>query len=227
MDEQQAVTPVRTRRRPSWAGRGHRAALEGLTLALVVSLGLLAGVGLSYGAWIWPGQQEEAPIAAASPDPSPPTELVVSETAPPTQPATEPSTQPMTEATEPETEPPTQPPTEPRQEEPAAVTEPPATEPPATEPPEPDFAVTGYILPNSSTEYLTWEDYASLSRWELVLARNEIFARHGRLFQNQDIQAYFNSCSWYEGTIAPEDFDTSVMNDIEVQNVRTLKAAEG
>ena len=111
----------------------------------------------------------------------------------------------------------------------SAVTEPPATEPPATEPPdpEPDFAVTGYILPNSSTEYLTWEDYASLSRWELVLARNEIFARHGRLFQNQDIQAYFNSCSWYEGTIAPEDFDTSVMNDIEVQNVRTLKAAEG
>ncbi|MEI3060447.1 MAG: hypothetical protein V8T29_07260 [Oscillospiraceae bacterium] len=83
MDEQQAVTPVRTRRRPSRAGRGHRAALEGLTLALVFSLGLLAGVGLSYGAWIWPGQQEEAPIAAASPDPSPPTELVVSETAPP------------------------------------------------------------------------------------------------------------------------------------------------
>ena len=166
MDEQQAVTPVRTRRRPSRAGRGHRAALEGLTLALVFSLGLLAGVGLSYGAWIWPGQQEEAPIAAASPDPSPPV-------------------------------------------------------------PAPDVAVTGYILPNRSTEYLTWEDYASLSRWELVLARNEIFARHGRLFQNQDIQAYFNSCSWYEGTIAPEDFDTSVMNDIEVQNVRTLKAAEG
>ena len=44
MDEQQAVTPVRTRRRPSWAGRGHRAALEGLTLALVFSLGLLAGI---------------------------------------------------------------------------------------------------------------------------------------------------------------------------------------
>lgn len=107
------------------------------------------------------------------------------------------------------------------------MTEPPPTEPPVTEPPKPDFAVTGYILPNSSTEYLTWEDYASLSRWEMVLARNEIFARHGRLFQNEDIQAYFNSCSWYKGTIAPEDFDTSVMSDIEVQNVRTLKAAEG
>ena len=60
-----------------------------------------------------------------------------------------------------------------------------------------------------------------------MLARNEIFARHGRRFQNQDIQAYFDSCSLYEGTIAPEDFDTSVMNDVEVQNVWTLKAAEG
>ncbi len=84
-----------------------------------------------------------------------------------------------------------------------------------------------HIAQQQSTEYLTWEDYAALSRWELVLARNEIFARHGRRFQNQDIQAYFDSCSWYEGTIAPEDFDTSVMNDVEVQNVWTLKAAEG
>ena len=48
MDEQQAVTPVRTRRRPSRAGRGHRAALEGLTLALVFSLGLLAGDSSSH-----------------------------------------------------------------------------------------------------------------------------------------------------------------------------------
>ena len=60
------MTPVRTRRRPSRAGRGHWAAPGGADLALVFSLGLLAGVGLSYGAWIWPGQQEEAPIAAAS-----------------------------------------------------------------------------------------------------------------------------------------------------------------
>lgn len=230
MDKQQALAPVRTRRRPPRAGRGQWIALQGLTLALVFSLGLLVGIGLSYGAWIWPGRQE-ASLAAALPEPSPPPAPEISETAPPTQPATEPPatlateppTQPVTEATAPETEPPT----EPRQEEPAAMTEPPPTEPPVTEPPKPDFAVTGYILPNSSTEYLTWEDYASLSRWEMVLARNEIFARHGRLFQNEDIQAYFNSCSWYKGTIAPEDFDTSVMSDIEVQNVRTLKAAEG
>ncbi len=217
MDKQQAA--VCMGRRPALAGRGARAAVQGLAFALIFSVGLLTGIGLSYGAWMGPGRQEapgtqllmEAP---AEPTAAPTTPM----TEPPTQPATEPPTQPATEATEPETEPATEPPTQPQQEEP------PATDPLASDV---EFAVTGYILPNSSTEYLTWEDYAALSCWELVLARNEIFARHGRRFQNQDIQAYFDSCSWYEGTVAPEDFDTSVMSDVEVQNVWTLKAAEG
>ena len=197
MDEQQAMVSGRAKGRPPMAGRGQRTAIMGLTLALVFSLGILVGIGLSYGTWVRPFSSPAAPPASE----------------PATQPPTEPVTQPVSE--------------------PGLVAEPAveeeATEPPATEPAssEPDGAVTGYILPNSSTEYLTWEDYGHLSLWELVLARNEIFARHGRLFHDPDIQAYFNSCSWYEGTVAPENFDTGVMSDIEVQNVWTLKAAEG
>ena len=49
-------------------------------------------------------------------------------------------------------------------------------------------------------------------------ARNEIYARHGRLFQDQQMQDYFNSCSWYSGQIAPEDFQESVLSDIERYN---------
>ena len=204
MDKQQAA--VCMGRRPALARRGERAVVQGLAFALIFSVGLLTGIGLSYGTWIGPGRQE-----------APGTQLLAEAPA-------EPTAAPTMSMTEPPTEPATEPPTEPQPEEPAVDTAPPATDPPASDG---EFAVTGYILPNSSTEYLTWEDYAALSRWELVLARNEIFARHGRRFQNQDIQAYFDSCSWYEGTIAPEDFDTSVMNDVEVQNVWTLKAAEG
>ncbi len=227
MDKQQAA--VCMGRRPALARRGERAVVQGLAFALIFSVGLLTGIGLSYGTWIGPGRQEAPGTQLLAEAPAEPTAApTMPMTEPPTQPATEPPTQPATEATEPatepETEPATEPPTEPQPEEPAVDTAPPATDPPASDG---EFAVTGYILPNSSTEYLTWEDYAALSRWELVLARNEIFARHGRRFQNQDIQAYFDSCSWYEGTIAPEDFDTSVMNDVEVQNVWTLKAAEG
>ncbi|MGM9640305.1 MAG: YARHG domain-containing protein, partial [Faecousia sp.] len=99
-------------------------------------------------------------------------------------------------------------------------TEPPATEPPATEPP-----ASAYIIPDSDSRYLSAEDYQYLSDWELVLARNEIFARHGRRFSNADIQEYFDGCSWYKGTIDPDDFDSSVFNDYELKNIQLLKAA--
>ena len=200
---------------------------HGLTLALVFSLGIWweSACPMERGPAVF--QSDAPPASAPGPDEEP--EVTKPATEPVTEPATEPTTEP---ATQPATQPPTEPVTQPVSEpglvaEPAVEEE--ATEPPATEPAssEPDGAVTGYILPNSSTEYLTWEDYGHLSLWELVLARNEIFARHGRLFHDPDIQAYFNSCSWYEGTVAPEDFDTGVMSDIEVQNVWTLKAAEG
>lgn len=233
MDEQQAMVSGRAKGRPPMAGRGQRTAIMGLTLALVFSLGILVGIGLSYGTWVRPFSSPAAPPASAPVEPDEEPEVTKPATEPVTEPATEPATEPTTEpATQPATQPPTEPVTQPVSEpglvaEPAVEEE--ATEPPATEPAssEPDGAVMGYILPNSSTEYLTWEDYGHLSLWELVLARNEIFARHGRLFHDPDIQAYFNSCSWYEGTVAPEDFDTGVMSDIEVQNVWTLKAAEG
>ena len=32
------------------------------------------------------------------------------------------------------------------------------------------------------------------------------------------MQAYFDACDWYQGTIEPEDFDESVLNDYEKAN---------
>lgn len=83
-----------------------------------------------------------------------------------------------------------------------------------------------YILPFSSTRLLTDEDIQGLSAWQLKVARNEIYARHGRLFTTQELQDYFNSREWYQGTIAPENFTDAMLTDIELANVRFLKAAE-
>jgi len=55
-----------------------------------------------------------------------------------------------------------------------------------------------YILANSSTELLTASDVENLTADELRLARNEIYARHGCYFEDEELQAYFESCSWYE-----------------------------
>ena len=48
-----------------------------------------------------------------------------------------------------------------------------------------------YILPNSDTVRLTRTDLQGLSKEELRLARNEIFARHGMIFGVEDLDTYF------------------------------------
>lgn len=75
-----------------------------------------------------------------------------------------------------------------------------------------------YILENSDSQYLTRLDLEGLSANDCRLARNELYARHGRRFNSEDIQNYFDSCSWYRGVIEPDDFQESILNDIEIAN---------
>lgn len=79
-----------------------------------------------------------------------------------------------------------------------------------------------YILPDSDSRYLTEDDLAGLSAEQCRLARNEIYARHGRRFQDAGLQLYFDSCSWYSGTIDPADFSDSVFNEYERANSRLI-----
>ena len=85
---------------------------------------------------------------------------------------------------------------------------------------------TGYILPNSDTSYLTEEDLKGLDAEQCRLARNEIYARRGRKFDDEGLQAYFNSCDWYTPMIEPDDFEESMLNDYEVANRDLIVAFE-
>jgi len=78
--------------------------------------------------------------------------------------------------------------------------------------------VKEYILPNSDKILITKEDLNGLTANDCVIARNEIFARHGRKFVDEELKAHFETCSWYEGTVEPEEFDASVLSDIEISN---------
>lgn len=75
-----------------------------------------------------------------------------------------------------------------------------------------------YLLENSDTEYLTKEDLEGFTAEQCRLARNELYARHGRLFDDEELQNYFNSCSWYQGSVSAEDFDESMLSEIEMAN---------
>ena len=81
-----------------------------------------------------------------------------------------------------------------------------------------------YILPESNTRIYDISEIQALTEEELELARNEIFARHGRKFKREDLQEYFEGKSWYEGTIEPDDFDDNTMlSDIEKANLELIR----
>lgn len=76
-----------------------------------------------------------------------------------------------------------------------------------------------YIFPDSDSRLLTPSDMAGLSAEELRIAKNEIYARHGRMFTSEDLKAYFESKSWYQGYVAAEQFNENVFNQIEKDNI--------
>ena len=92
--------------------------------------------------------------------------------------------------------------------------------------PTPTPTPSAYLLPNSSTEYLTVADISGLTWEELCLARNEIFARHGRAFNTPQIAAYFEAQDWYYATIPAAQFNNNSLSAVEKANVELISQYE-
>lgn len=91
------------------------------------------------------------------------------------------------------------------------------------------MAESAYILPDAQTSYYTEADLYLLTKEDLRIARNEILARHGRRFNDENLQRYFDAQSWYNGSIPPEQFDStmdSVLNQYEKANIELIKKLE-
>lgn len=86
-----------------------------------------------------------------------------------------------------------------------------------------------YIIADSYTRALTTDELATLTREELQIARNEILARHGRKFEDENMKMYFESKSWYSGTIEPTEFDAyydSILSEVEKANIQLIQSVE-
>ena len=89
-----------------------------------------------------------------------------------------------------------------------------------------DISSRDYIFPDSDSRYLTDEDLAGYSYDQLELAKNEIYARHGRMFNDQELQEYFQRQKWYAPQTASNDFDSSSLNEVEKYNVELIRTYE-
>ena len=85
-----------------------------------------------------------------------------------------------------------------------------------------------YVLADSSVRRYTTAELSSLSDWELYLARNEIYARHGREFSSADLRRHFEGTSWYQPSYTPEEFDAAsgILSDVEQANIETILSVE-
>lgn len=54
--------------------------------------------------------------------------------------------------------------------------------------------------------------------------RNEIFARYGRPFQSEDLQAHFGAQFWYS---VNDDYTDDLLTPVDQQNIALIKSFEG
>lgn len=74
----------------------------------------------------------------------------------------------------------------------------------------------------SYTRRITPEDVEAMNLRDLVLARNTIFAMHGREFQRVFLHEYFSAQDWYH----PGRFDPASLSQVERENAAFLSRYE-
>ena len=79
----------------------------------------------------------------------------------------------------------------------------------------------GYILPDSDSRKLKKSDLAGMTAQQLSYAKNEIYARHGRVFKSSEVQDYFNEKDWYEEN---DDFKDEDLSKKEAENTEFIDA---
>ena len=90
-------------------------------------------------------------------------------------------------------------------------------------------SVPGYYInfegeyPQASERYLSYDDIQYLSKYELKIMRNEIFARYGRIFKSADLKNHFNSQHWYV-PLYNKVYDK--LTEIEKHNINFIKQYE-
>ena len=79
-------------------------------------------------------------------------------------------------------------------------------------------------LIDASSRLLTKAEVEQMTKEELALARNSIYARHGYQFNNPDLKEFFAKQSWFKPTDVK--IDAIPFTQIELDNIRLIKSYE-
>ena len=85
------------------------------------------------------------------------------------------------------------------------------------------ISLTTGRFPHTSDRLLNSDDVRNLSKADLKIMRNEIFARRGYIFKAADMKTYFQYQSWY---VPKYDDVTPLFTEIEKRNISLIKSYE-
>lgn len=84
-------------------------------------------------------------------------------------------------------------------------------------------AEDAYVLPESNEKELSADELRDLGEDRLRIARNEIYARYGRSFQDEALAQYFQKKAWY---CQSKTIDDTVLSETELANRDLILQAE-
>lgn len=84
-------------------------------------------------------------------------------------------------------------------------------------------AEDAYVLPESNEKGLSADELRDLGEDRLRIARNEIYARYGRSFQDEALAQYFQKKAWY---CQSETIDDTILSETELANRDLILQAE-
>ncbi len=80
----------------------------------------------------------------------------------------------------------------------------------------------GNVIADSSTRLISKQELYGMTEHEVCIARNELYARHGYIFQTEWYNEYFKNFDWYK----PTTTTLPTLNEIESENAKTIAAYE-
>lgn len=83
-----------------------------------------------------------------------------------------------------------------------------------------------YVAPMSEYVKFSSDNLMCLNDNQLRIAKNEILAKHGCIFEDISLNNYFNSKRWYEGKVEEAEFDQAQLSEIEKSNYEAIEKAE-
>lgn len=77
--------------------------------------------------------------------------------------------------------------------------------------------------PSRLDKLLKVEELSTLSRRDLRILRNTVYARRGRHFDSKVVQSYFAGASWYRPR---DDYHDGMLNEIDTKNIAIIRSVE-